>query len=125
MNAVIKPQTTRKRPQSEPVATRLAVMETRWEEVIPTLATNAALNEAVAQLRTDMHKMEATITRWMLGVLIGMFVGFAGMFFAQQRSLDNAIDRLDRKIDRIERLYAPMHNAVPTSPPDAGTASSG
>jgi len=124
MNAVIKSQTTHKRPQSEPVATRLAVMETRREEVIPTLATNADLNEAVAQLRTDMHKMGATVTRWILVVLIGILVGFAGLFFVQQRSLDNAIGRLDHKNDRIEGLYSLAQSAILTAPSSADTASS-
>jgi len=152
MNVLLKQQASPKTARNESVEVRLTVLETRWEEVIPTLATKEDLlglkaelkkdlhdtrtelkedlhntrtelkedllgtrndlfttksevSESIAQLRTDMHKMEANMTRWMLGTIIGLFIGFAGMFFAQQRSLDTAIDRLDRKIDRLEQLY--------------------
>jgi len=124
---------------------RLAIVETRWQDVIPTLATKADLREAISELRsefkednislraelkdeiaglraelkdeiaglrtelkgevaglrTEMHKMDATITRWMLGAIVGLFIGLGTLYFAQQRSMDNAISRL-------ERLYAPV-----------------
>jgi len=81
--------------RSEPVNARLAVLETRWEDVVPTLATKA-----------DLGKLEASITRWMLTTTIALMVGFGGMFFALQRNLDHALTR-------IERLYLPTQTAVP------------
>jgi len=89
--------------RDEQVTTRLAVLETRWEDIVPTLATKADLGElrtelerSHGELRTELHKMDARITRWMLTTIVALFVGFAGMFFAQQRNLDNAISRLER-----------------------------
>jgi len=79
--------------RSEPVNARLAVLETRWEDVV--LATKA-----------DLGKLEASITRWMLTIIIVLMAGFGGMFFALQRNLDHALTR-------IERLYLPTQTAVP------------
>jgi len=173
MNA--QPQRQPAPPQQPPPAqarhsteVRLAIVETRWQDVIPTLATKADLREAIgslrsefkedngslraelkednarlraelkednarlrtelkednarlrtelkgeiAELRTEMHKMDATITRWMLGAIVGLFIGLGTLYFAQQRSMDNAISRL-------ERLYAPVLAApqpVPAAEP--------
>jgi len=148
------PPERRKRTQQQSTEVRLAIVETRWQDVVPTLATKADLNEAVglskmelkseiadlrtelkgdiaelrtelkgdiaelrtelkgdiAELRTEMHKMDATITRWMLGAIIGLFIGLGTLYFAQQRSMDTAISRL-------ERLYVPMQVATPPPAP--------
>jgi len=159
------PPERRKRTQQQSTEVRLAIVETRWQDVVPTLATKADLNEAVglskmeikreiadlrtelkgdiaglraelkgdiaelrtefkgeiaglrtelkgdiADLRTEMHKMDATITRWMLGAIIGLFIGLGTLYFAQQRSMDTAISRL-------ERLYVPMQVATPPPAP--------
>jgi len=88
----------------------LAVLEARWEDIIPTLATKADLGD----LRTELHKMDASLTRWMLTTAVALFVGIAGMLFAQQRSLDNAISRL-------ERLYVATQTATTTPPPPPAT----
>jgi len=84
--------------QGAPVNTRLAVLETRWEDVVPTLATKA-----------DLGRMEASITRWMLTTTIALMVGFGGMFFALQRNLDTALTR-------IERLYVPDRTVAIAAP---------
>ncbi len=61
---------------------RLIILETRFDTILPTLATKADLIELRAEmramnadLRTDMHK-------WMTTTLISMFVGFGGLLFA-------------------------------------------
>jgi len=171
------PPERHRRTPHQSTEVRLAIVETRWQDVVPTLATKADLNEAlglskmelkgeitglraelksdiaglrtefkseiaglraefksdiaglraelkgdiadlrtelkgdIAELRTEMHKMDATITRWMLGAIIGLFIGLGTLYFAQQRSMDNAISRL-------ERLYAPVR-AVPPLPAPA------
>jgi len=115
------PPERHKRTPHQSTEVRLAIVETRWQDVVPTLATKADLNEAVglskmelkseiAELRTEMHKMDATITRWMLGAIIGLFIGLGTLYFAQQRSMDMAISRL-------ERLYVPVQVATPPPAP--------
>jgi hypothetical protein len=61
---------------------RLIILETRFDTILPTLATKADLVELraemramTAELRTDMHK-------WMTTTVISMFVGFGGLLFA-------------------------------------------
>lgn len=48
------------------IAKRLSAVET----VIPTLATKANLDVGIAELRADLHKMDASIKTWMLGTVI-------------------------------------------------------
>lgn len=63
---------------------------TEIEKVIPTLATKADLNVGMAELRADLHKMDASIKTWMIATIIGLFFGFAGLFFAMSNSLKSA-----------------------------------
>jgi len=181
MSAVMEKTPSRPHPNSKgtsapSVQTRLAVLETRWEDLAPTLTTKTDLGELrtwlehrhgelltelerrhgelltelerrhgglrtelerrhgelrtehehrhgelrteleyrLGELRTELHKMDARIARWMLTTIAALFVGFAGMFFAQQRNLDHAISRL-------ERLYIP-NQATTAEPPPATSA---
>lgn len=60
------------------------------ETVLPTLATKADLNLGMAELRADLHKMDASIKTWMIATIIGLFFGFAGLFFTMNNSLKSA-----------------------------------
>lgn len=59
---------------------------TAIETVLPTLATKTD----VADLRADLYKMDASIKTWMIATIIGLFFGFAGLFFAMSNSLKSA-----------------------------------
>lgn len=63
--------------------TRLTALETKWNAVVPTLSTKSDL----AELRTDIHKMDASIKTWMLGTIVGLFIGFGGLFLAMSNAL--------------------------------------
>jgi len=91
--------------------TRLSVLKTRWEDVIRVLATKADLERSHGELRAEIHKMDASVTKWMLTSIIALIVGFGRMFFALQRNIDNAITR-------IERLHATQ--TAPTTSPAPG-----
>lgn len=67
---------------------------TAIEMLMPTLATKADLTEFrlsvkadAAESRADLHKMDASIKTWMIATIIGLFFGFAGLFFAMSNSL--------------------------------------
>ncbi len=69
---------------------RLTALETRWDAVLPTLATKSDIAELrlatkadMAGLRADMHENNASITKWTLATVIGLFFGFTGLYFAQ------------------------------------------
>ncbi len=69
---------------------RLTILETRFDTILPTLATKADLAELraelkadIAQLRAelkaDMHAESGRLTRWMGMLTITMLIGFGGM----------------------------------------------
>ena len=66
------------------------------EKLAPTLATKREMETlkdelraltlftktGFAELRADLHKMDANIKSWMIGTIIGLFFGFSGLFVA-------------------------------------------
>jgi hypothetical protein len=79
---------------------RLTVLETRFDIILPTLATKADMAELRAEIKADMAtlraevqaaiagthaamgKLEAKIQRWMIGMLITLFVSQTATVFA-------------------------------------------
>jgi hypothetical protein len=55
----------------------------RIDAILPTLATKADLSG----LRADMEAMRADVARWTLATVIGLFIGFGGLFLAMSNSL--------------------------------------
>ena len=62
---------------------RLAALEAHFNAILPTLATKADIEA----LRADMYRMSTDTHRWMLASMIGMFLGFGGLYFAASRDL--------------------------------------
>ena len=58
-------------PDHGRMGNRMTALETRIDTILPTLAT-----------RSDMHSLDASIKTWMIATVIGLFLGFAGLFFA-------------------------------------------
>ncbi len=56
---------------------------TAIETLMPTLATKAD----VAEMRADLHKADSSIKAWMIATIIGLFFGFAGLFFAMSGTM--------------------------------------
>lgn len=65
--------------------TRLTKLETQ----VTALATKAD----VEGVRSDLHKMDAAIVRWMIATVLALFLGFAGLFFTMQNSINGALER--------------------------------
>lgn len=59
---------------------------TKLEAIIPTLATKAD----VEGVRTDIQKGINETHKWMLGTVVGLFLGFGGLFLAMSNSLKPA-----------------------------------
>ena len=77
-------------PDNGGVEARLTALETKWETVVPTLATKGDVQSGFAEVRADVHKMDASIKTWMVGSMVGLFLGFGGLFFAMSNSLKPA-----------------------------------
>lgn len=75
-------------PQDGGMDSRLS----KLEAIIPTLATKSD----VEGVRTDLHKMDASITRWMIATVIALFLGFAGLFFTMSNTINGALERATR-----------------------------
>jgi len=98
---------------------RTAVLETRWEETVPTLATN----KDISDLRGEMRNLENRLIKWVVGTAIALVAVFVALFTANTQRMDAAlaelkadsrsmnarIDRLDEKIDsRFDALMAEL-----------------
>jgi len=63
-------------PHNGDMEHRITALETRLDTILPTLATKADIQQATS----ETHK-------WMLGTVIGLFIGFGGLFFAMSNAL--------------------------------------
>ncbi|PSD33785.1 hypothetical protein C7E17_00155 [Stenotrophomonas maltophilia] len=61
----------------------------KLEAILPTLATKAD----VESVRGDLHRMDASIVRWMIATVIALFLGFAGLFFTMSSTINGALER--------------------------------
>ena len=72
---------------------RLTILETRFDTILPTLATKADLAELKAELKAEMAEMKAELkgdfnggvaglARWVATMFVTMVFGFAGMIAA-------------------------------------------
>lgn len=60
---------------------RLAALEAHYNGLAATFATKADIEA----LRAEMHKMSAEGYRWMVASMVGMFLGFGGLYFAANK----------------------------------------
>lgn len=79
---------------------RLTILET----ILPTLATKVDIGEmrlaiesvrsetkqSVESVKTEIHKGIAETHKWMIGTVIGLFIGFGGLFMAMSNALKPA-----------------------------------
>lgn len=65
---------------------RLTALETRLDTVLPTLATRAD----VAEVRVDIQRGINETHKWMIATVIGLFLGFGGLFLAMSNALKPA-----------------------------------
>jgi len=94
---------------------RTAVLETRWEQTVPSLATKA-----------DLRDLENRQLKWGIGAGIALLGVFAAVFIANTARmdaldakldasvsrLDERMDRLDAKIDRLDAKLDARFDAI-------------
>lgn len=84
----------------------------KLEAVVPTLATKADMEG----VRADLHKMDASIVRWMIATVLTLFLGFAGLFFTMQSSINGALDRAASQVKQ-QQAVAPAPAVTIQLPP--------
>lgn len=65
---------------------RLTALETRFDTILPTLATKTDIES----VKTEILRSTGETHKWMLGTVIGLFLGFGGLFLAMSNSLKPA-----------------------------------
>ncbi len=85
---------------------RLTALETHFNTILPTLATKADIES----LRADMSRMSSELHKWVLGSMIGMFIGFGGLYFAS-----NTASRAPQVAPPVI-VYLPAPPAAPSAP---------
>ena len=64
-----------------------STMATKDELRIMRAETKADIADLKADLKTEMHKQHIDIQRWMIATVIGLFLGFGGLFLAMSNAL--------------------------------------
>jgi hypothetical protein len=67
----------------EKMDARLTALETRFDTVVPTLATKTDIES----VKSEIHKSSGETHKWMLATVIGLFLGFGGLFLAMSNAL--------------------------------------
>ncbi len=62
---------------------RMTALETRLDTILPTLATKAD----IAGVRAAIHQAVGETHKWMIATVIGLFLGFGGLFLAMSNAL--------------------------------------
>jgi hypothetical protein len=57
----------------------MIVLKTRWDAILPTLATKADLADLKAELKGFVASETMQLTRWMVRLTITMVLGFASL----------------------------------------------
>lgn len=75
-------------PPPPDMEARLTALETKWQAVVPTLATKADLGDtkaAIEKVGGEIHKMDASIKTWMIATVLAIIgtvvLGFTALFF--------------------------------------------
>ena len=62
---------------------RFDTLEARFDIILPTLATKSD----ILSLESKMHDAFANFYKWMIATMVGMFIGFGGLFLAASNML--------------------------------------
>lgn len=104
----------------------------KLEEAIKTLATRADVEKGFGDLRADLHKMDASIVRWMIATIIALIFGFSAMTWTMGSNINTTTNslinevRLSRSASSPPAPQQPMVVVVPQTaqpvPPEAPRA---
>jgi hypothetical protein len=84
---------------------RFIALEAHYNAILPTLATKADIDS----LRAEVLKLVVETQRWIVATIIGLFLGFAGLFIAMGN------------IMRPSAPPAPVASVAPAQQPAATT----
>lgn len=94
----------------DPTMERIAKLEQRLDDMLPTLATRADMQE----IRGDFHKAHVDMQRWIIGTIITLAFGFIGLILTMWNVVGGAI-----KPTQAAATPAPIVITVPAASPPA------
>jgi hypothetical protein len=71
---------------------RLIILETRFDTVLPTLATKADLAELQVNLKIELRDATAHMQKWIIGLGLSFFIGFAGLGISIMQMLPTMVE---------------------------------
>jgi hypothetical protein len=80
-------------PDNGSMETRVAAMEStivRIDATLDFMRQNMATKADIGEVRSDLHKSTIDTQRWMIATVIGLFLGFGGLFLAMSTALKPA-----------------------------------
>lgn len=104
---------------------RITALEVRLDTILPTLATKADiesvradLESVKAQIQAQIEKSASETHKWMLGTVIGLFIGFGGLFLATGKAAKAPVSSAQPLPPIVITLPAPaLPAAAPPAPP--------
>ena len=78
---------------------RLTVLETRFDTILPTLATKAD----VERVLVEMHKGFSDMHKWVVGTCIALVLGFGGMSLTMLQMINLISDRVEQTVVAQQR----------------------
>lgn len=101
---------------------RVAVLEMRFDTILPTLATKtdiAELRIEIAKLseklHEDMYRLHRQLLMWIVSTMIAMFLGMVGLFAGISANMNQTTERL---MQTYVRSIEAAHAAVPRPAPN-------
>jgi len=96
-----------------PIEERVAVLETRWEETVPTLATSrdisdlrGEMSELRGELTGEMKSLENRLLRWGVSAVLALLAVLAATFAANTARIDSLATRIDSLAAHMEQNTA-------------------
>ena len=85
---------------------------------VATILANYATKADIGELRSDMHKATADVQKWMIATIIGLFIGFGGLFI----TMSNVLRPIAPSTPVTATQPAPIIITVPMPAPEAVAA---
>jgi hypothetical protein len=109
-----------KSSQDEGMERRVDKLKNNVEAIkldVATILSNYASKADIGDLRSDMHKATMRLQQWMIATLIGLFVGFGGLFIIMSNALKPPAPTVPATTAQPALIIIP----IPTPAPAAAT----
>ncbi len=73
---------------------RMTALETRFDTLLPTLATKTD----IAEVKVEIKAVAIETHKWMIATVIGLFVGFGGLFLAMSNALKPSVQAIPQPV---------------------------